>query len=148
MELNDVAHRIFAEDGSGEADSPMLKWWRVVFQESSKKNGIDIDGTYKHAQQLRDVGFTDVRERVWKWPMCSGMAVTEKEKALGDLAYQNLQVLIPGITATAIKHGDLPGLSEQEALDLAEAAWRDVVENGERRGFYKHFATYVGQAPR
>ena len=148
FELNDVAHRFFAEDGCGEADSPMLKWWRVVFQESSRKNGIDIDATYKHAQHLRDVGFTDVRERVWKWPIGSKRASTEKEKALGELQYQNMQALIPGVTATAIKHGDLREMSEQEALDLAEEAKRDVVENADRRGFYMQFATYVGQAPR
>ncbi len=126
----------------------MLKWWRVVFQESSRNNGIDIDGTYKHAQQLRDVGFTDVRERVWKWQVGSKRASTEKEKAVGALLYENVPMLIGGVTATAVKHGNLWGMSEQEALDLAEEAKRDVVENADRRGYYMHFATYVGQAPR
>lgn len=148
LELNDVALRFFAEDGCGEDESPVLKWWRVVLQQSSRNHGIDIDDTYKHAQQLRDVGFMDVRERVWRWPIGSSVASTEKEKALQQLSWQNLLVFITGVTATAIKHGDLPGLSKKEALDLAEEAKRDVVENADRRGFYMNFATYVGQAPR
>ena len=85
MELSDVAHRFFAEDGCSEAESPMLRWWRVVFQESSRNNGIDIDDTYKHAQQMRDAGFADVRERVFKWPVGSARASTQEEKAIGDL---------------------------------------------------------------
>ena len=85
LDLNDVAHRFFAEDGCGEAESPMLRWWRVVFQESSRSNGIDLDGTYGHAQRMRDAGFTDVRERVFKWPVGAARAGTPEEKAIGDL---------------------------------------------------------------
>ena len=148
LELDDVAHRFFAEDGCGEVDSPMLRWWRVVFQESSRRNGIDIDDTYRHAQQMRDAGFTDVRERVFKWPVGSGRASNEEEKAIGDLQYQNVQGLIGSVTGTAVQHGYLQQLTTQQALALADEAKRDVVENADRRGFYMHFATFVGQAPR
>jgi len=148
LELNDVAHRVFAEDGCGEADSPMLRWWRVVFQESSRSNGIDIDDTYKHAQQMRDAGFTDVRERVFKWPVSSARASTPEEKAIADLLYQNLQVLIEGVTGTAVQHGDLRGMTAQQVQALADEAKRDVVENADRPGYYMLFATHVGQAPR
>lgn len=148
MELNDAVHvRVFAEDTCGEADSALLKWFRVVLEESMRKNGIDIDGTSKHAQQLRDVGFTDVRERVWKWPMGSKRANTEKEKALGSMFSQNLLVVIGGLTATLVEHGGLRGISEQEVLDLAEEAKRDLMENADRRGYYTLMATYVAQAP-
>ena len=147
LELNDARQiRFFAEDACGDADSAMLKWSRVVLEESSRKNGIDIDKS-EHAQKLRDVGFMDVRERVWKWPVGTNGASTEKEKALGALMSQNLLVLIGGITATAVEHGALPGMSEQDALDLAEEAKRDVMENADRRGYYLLLATYVGQAP-
>jgi len=148
LELNDVAHRVFAEDGRGEADSPMLRWWRVVFQESSRSNGIDIDDTYKHAQQMRDAGFTDVRERVFKWPVSSARASTPEEKAIAELLYQNLQVLIEGVTGTAVQHGDLRGMTAQQVQALADEAKRDVVENADRHGYYMLFATHVGQAPR
>ena len=148
MELSDVAHRFFAEDGCGEADSPMLTWWRVVFQASSRSNGIDIDATYRHAQKMRDAGFTDVRERVFKWSVGSARASTQEEKAIGDLQYQNLQVLIGGVTGMAVQRGSLPGMTAQQAYTLADEAKRDVVENADRHGYYMHFATYVGQAPR
>ena len=146
LELNDVAHRVFAEDGSGEAESAMLRWWRVVFQESSRSNGIDVDSTYKHARWMRDAGFVDVRERVFRWPVGGGRARSREEKTIGDLQYQNLPLLIGGVTETAIQHGDLHGLTAQEARALADEAKRDVVENADRHGFYMHFATYVGQA--
>ena len=147
MELDDVAHRFFAEDGCGEAESPMLRWWRVVFQESSRQNGIDLDGTYKRAQQMRDVGFVDVRERVFKWPLGSGRVSTADEKAIGDLHYQTNQTLVGGVTETAIQHGSLSGITAQQAYALAEEAKQDIVQNSDRHGFYMHFATYIGQAP-
>ena len=147
MEFNDAVQlRIFAEDTCGEVDSALLKWSRVVLEESLRKNGIDIDDMAKHAQQLRDVGFMDVRERVWKWPVGTNRVNTEKEKALGALMSQNLPVVIEGVTATAVAHGGLRGMSEQEALDLAEEAKRDLMENADR-GYYVLVATYVAQAP-
>lgn len=110
LELNDVAHRFFAEDECSEADSPMLRWWRVVFQESSRNNGIDVDDTYKHAQQMRNSGFNGVRERVFKWSVGSARASTQEVKAIGDLLYQNLQMLIRDVIGTAVKNDDLPGM--------------------------------------
>ena len=148
MELNDVAHRLFADNGCSEADSPMLRWWRVVFQERTRGDGIDIDDTYKHAQQMRDAGFTDVRERVFEWPIGSARATAQEKKAIGDLQQQNLPVLIEGVTRTALQHGGVPGMTAQELQTLADEAKRDVVENADRHGFYMHFATYLGQAPR
>ena len=148
FELNDVVMRFHAEDGCGEADSPMLRWWRVVFQESSRRNGIDINSTYKHAQQMRDVGFTDVREKVFKWPVGSGRASSQEEKTIGDLQSQNMQLLVGGVTATAVQHGDLRGMTAQRAQALADEAKRDVVDNTDRHDYYMFFATYVGQASR
>ena len=150
LELNDARQvRIFAEDACDEAESGFIKWFRVLIQEGLRTNGIDMNDTEKHAQQLRDAGFTDVRERVWKWSMSSKIESTEKEKEnpLGALMYQNMLVLIESVMATAVGHGDLLGMSEQEALDLAEEAKRDLLENAERRGYYILVATYVGQAP-
>lgn len=147
LELSDVAHRFFAEDGCGEEQSPMLKWWRIVFQGSSRNNGIDTDGTYKHAQQMRDAGYTDVRERVFKWPVGSTWTSNQTEKAIGDLLGQNLQVLIEGVTKTAIQHGQLQEIADRQAQALGIAAKRDVIENSEKHGYYMHFATYIGQAP-
>lgn len=147
MEINDVAHRFLAEDGCSEADSPVRKWWRVVFQESSRNNGIDLDDTYRHAQQMRDAGFVDVRERVFKWPVGSGRASTKEEKEIGELQYRNVQDLIGGVTETAVRHGHLPGMTAQQARRLADEAKRDVAVNADRHGYFMHFATYVGQAP-
>ena len=147
LEINDVAHRFFAEDGCSEVESPVLKWWRVVFQESSKNNGIDLDDTYRHAQQMRDAGFVDVRERVFKWPIGGARANTQEEKAIGVLQYRNLQALIGGVTDTAVEHCHLPEMTAQRARMLADEAKRDIVENSDRHGYYMHFATYVGQAP-
>ncbi len=138
--------RVLTEDACGEADSALLKWFRVVLEESLRKNGIDIDDMAKHAQRLRDVGFMDVRERVWKWPLGTHRVNTEKEKALGALMSQNWPVVIEGVTATAVEHGSLRGMSEQEALDLAEEAKMDLRENADR-GYYVLVATWVAQAP-
>lgn len=80
--------------------------------------------------------------------MSSARATIPEEKAIADLLYQNLQVLIEGATGTAIQHGDLRGINAQQAQALADEAKRDVVQNADRHGYYMHFATHVGQAPR
>lgn len=147
LQLDDVAHRFFSEDGCGEADAPMVRWWRLLFQESSRNNGIDIDGTYKHAQEMRDEGFVDVRERVFKWPVGSARATTVLDRTIGDMLYRNLQVLIGGVTETAVQNNDLHRMSAEQAYALAEQAKCDVAQNSDRHGYYMHFATYVGQAP-
>ena len=149
FELNDLGQfHLFAENACDEADSSVIKWFRVVLSESSRKNGVAIDDTPKHAQQLRDVGFTDVSERVWKCLLGTKRADTEKEKAVGALMSQNILGLIEGVTATMVQHGNLGVISEQEALDLAGEAKRDLLENADRKGYYMFLATYVGQAPR
>ena len=150
LEPNDSRQlQIFAEDACDDAESGLIRWFRVFIQEGLRKNGIDIIDTEKHAQQLRDAGFTNVREQVWKWSMSSKIASTEKEKEnpLGALMYQNMLALIEGVMATAVGHRGSLGMSEQEALDLAEEAKRDLLENADKRGYYILVATYVGQAP-
>ena len=148
FELNDLGQfDLFADDVRDEADSSVIQWFRVVLNERSRKNNVAIDDTPKHAQQLRDVGFTDVSERVWKYWVGTKRANTEKEKALAALMSQNILVFIEGIMATMVQHGDLLGMSEQEARDLAEEAKRDLLENADRKGYYMFLATYVGQAP-
>ena len=147
LELNDVTLGLFADDGCGEAESPAMEWWRVVFQESSRSNGIDVDGTSKHARQMREAGFVDVRERVFKWPIGGGRAGTAEEKAIGELQLRNIPLLIAGVTATVIQHGGLRGMSAQQVEALADEAKRDVVENADRHGYYERFVTCVGQAP-
>lgn len=146
-EFSDVAHRFFAEDGCSESESPMMRWWRLVFQESSKSNGVDIDDSYRHAEQMRIAGFHDVRERVFKWHVGGANGANEKERAIGDLLKENLQVLIDGVTSTALNHGDIRHMSDETVEQMAKEAKRDISENAERHGYYMHFVTYIGQAP-
>lgn len=149
FELNDLGQfHLFAEDARDEADSSAIKWFRVVLTESLRKNGVGVDDTPKHAQQLRDVGFTDVSERVYKCWVGTKRANTEKEKAVGALTSQNILVFIEAVTATMVQHGNLVGMSAQEALGLAEEAKRDLLENADRKGYYMFLAAYIGQAPR
>ncbi|KAL8949859.1 MAG: hypothetical protein Q9222_004076 [Ikaeria aurantiellina] len=153
LEINDVAHRFFSEDGCSEAVAPVLKWWRVVFQASSRANGISLDDTYKHAQQMRDAGFIDVRERVFKWPVAnsadggSSWTYSQKERKLGALQIWSIPVLVEGMTKAAVQHGDLRDISNEEAYALAEDAKRDMVKQAGEHGYHMHFATFAGQVP-
>lgn len=97
---------------------------------------------------MRDAGFTDVRERVFKWPVGSTRASTREDRAIGDLQYQNIPLLVASVTGTALQHSDLGGMTAKQALVLTDETKRDVVENADRHGYYMHFATFVGQAPR
>ena len=59
-----------------------------------------------------------------------------------------MQLLVGGVIATAVQHGDLRGMTAQQAQALADEAKRDVVDNADRHDYYMVFATYVGQASR
>ena len=110
-------------------------------------NGIDIDDTYKHAQQMREAGFSNVRERIFKWRLGGARASTQEEKAIGEMNYRNIPTLIGSITEAAVKNGDIKGMTDQQALVLADEAKRDIEENADTHGYHMHFATFIGQAP-
>ena len=145
LELNDVVLQFFAEDECDESGAPMLRWWKAVFRESARTNGIDVDSTSKHAQQLRSVGFLDVRERMFKWRVGSGRARTQDEKEIGELQLENMRVLIGSVTERAVQRGNFSDMNAKQAQALAAEAKLDVIENADNHGYYMHFATVVGQ---
>ena len=145
LELNEVVPHFFAEDGCDESDAPILRWWNNVFRESARNNGVDVESTSKHAQQMRDAGFLDVREKVFKWRIGIGRAKTQDEKEIGELQLQNMQELVGSVTTRAIKHGNLEKMDAKQVQALAAEAKLDVVENGDKHGYYMQFATFVGQ---
>ena len=145
LELNEVVLHFFAEDGCDESDAPMIRWWNNVFRESARNNGIDVESTSKHAQQMRDAGFLDVREKVFKWRVGIGWARTQDEKEIGELQLRNMQELVGSITTRAVQHGNLGEIDAKQAQTLAAEAKLDVVENADKHGYYMQFATFVGR---
>ena len=68
----------------------------------------------------RDREETVSTSRVFNWPVGSGRASTQEKKAIGDLQSQNMQLLVGGVTAIAIQHGDLRGMNALQAQALAD----------------------------
>ena len=64
----------------------MLRWWRVVAPGELGEQGCRMSMVgIKHARRMREVGFVDVRERVFEWPVGGGRAGTREDKAMGEL---------------------------------------------------------------
>ncbi|KAL9617584.1 MAG: hypothetical protein Q9160_007654 [Pyrenula sp. 1 TL-2023] len=157
LEINDIALRFFASDPScGEAQSPAMKWFRIIHLANARRNGINIHDSYLHAQRMRDLGFADVREQVFTWRFGRRKTgqETEAEGDIGELLVRNFPVFIDGVTDAAIKtgkvgdgdgDGDERGMTVEEARALAEEAKKDVREIGSQRGYYLQFVTYLGQ---
>ena len=55
------------DDGSYKDDSAGAKWLAYL-REASYKFGRPLDAALKHAERLKEAGFTNVLERKFKWP--------------------------------------------------------------------------------
>ncbi|KAL6719547.1 hypothetical protein ACLMJK_003788 [Lecanora helva] len=144
LEINDVANRFFSADGCSETESPMLRWWRIVFQGCAEICDIDIHATYMHAQEMWEAGFVDVRERVFTWPVGSARAKSEEEKKIGKLQIKYLKMLVHKMTESAAGSVRL-AIPDTEIYAMGEQAERDLVENADAHGYYMHYATIVGR---
>lgn len=146
--MDDVAHAFFSADpGVGEGDSAMMRWWNRVFKAISRKNGVDLNSTYKNGYRMRDAGFVNVRERICRWGFGNGAEQTERDGEIGHMWVRDMYHVVPGVTKNAIGNGALGDMSAQEAQELAGDAQQDIAENSVKRGYYMEFFTQFGQKP-
>ena len=160
MELGDACFRFFASPprpppfSIGENESAILRWSRLVFQESAKKNGINIDASFKRAEQMREAGFQNVQERIFEWEIGTwgiedGQSA-ERERELGEIMRKVVHDMVEAVTKRIVSReaeGGVGVLTKEEVLELAEEAKRDVKEDAEVNGYYMLYGTTIGQAP-
>lgn len=148
MQIDDIAHAFFADDLSiTESVSPMMRWWRTVFQATSAHNGIDLRATYLHAGRILDAGFELKRADVVRWYFGRGEPSTAGEKSMADMWCEDISSIVPSTTSNAIEQGWLLQLSAEEARKLADEAVQDLQQNSVERGYYTEFTILVARKP-
>ncbi|OCK73080.1 S-adenosyl-L-methionine-dependent methyltransferase [Lepidopterella palustris CBS 459.81] len=96
VELHELHMPIKCDDGTAGPDSAIIKWSQGVY-EATKKFGIDMLASLKHAERLRERGFVGVEETHIKWPI-GPWPKGEKEKKIGFMFQQDIAGNLRGIS--------------------------------------------------
>lgn len=95
FELQDLAPLEF-EEGVPE-DQPIRKWMSLCM-EASVIGGRPWDNAIHYARWMRDAGFENVEERIFKLPSNPYQGLSKHEKILGTFNRQNLLDGIEGLS--------------------------------------------------
>ena len=127
LELLDVYPPYRAEISSADnaASSPFIRWGYAA-DKGWAKNGIDWSTTSKHAQRLQKLGFENIREETFRWPL-GEWAETEVERRIGGLTLQNMAGFFKTAALRVIKMD--PDIDEDEAQRLKDEAESDLMTN-------------------
>ena len=127
LELLDVCPPYHAE--RSEADdpevSPFIKWGFAT-NKAWAANGIDWDITSKRIQKLSEIGFVNLREEVYRWPL-GEWASDEIDRYIGKLTLQNFLAFLN--TAGPKILGQDPEIDEVQGSILRDRAAKDLEDN-------------------
>lgn len=136
LEVDDVVHRISSSDPARHpTNSPMMRWWQTVFHAASTQQGVDINATDHHADQMQKAGFEVVRARRLQWYCGAQEGASIKDAAIGELMLESVAMLIKTVTESGVRAGLLS--TEMEAsqawalADEAETELRKCAEVGQ-----------------
>ena len=134
LELLDVAPPYRAEIPSADnpISSPYIRW-SYIADKGWAKNGIDWSTTSKHFARLQAIGFGNVKEEVFRWPL-GEWAETEVERRIGGLTLQNMLGFFRTTALRVLKMD--PDLDDNEAQKLKEEAENDLTENCVTNRYY------------
>ncbi|KAI4234594.1 MAG: hypothetical protein LQ349_003684 [Xanthoria aureola] len=138
LELLDLCHPFQAEnllaatEPSELPTSDFLHWGRTA-ERCWAVNGLDYRATEKHVARLQELGFEDIKEDTFRWPLGS-WPEDEWEASLGELNFRNFTTFITTAGTTIIRQD--PMYTEEEAQKLVDAALKDLEENHLTRKFF------------
>lgn len=113
--------------------SPFLRW-SALFIEAAAQIGIDATAPLCFGQKLREVGFVDVKLKIYRWPV-GQWAKGDKAKSLGKFAHEDLMDWLSS-GSLGLFTRVLGWSRERMELFLAEVR-RELKEHKERH-FYGH----------
>ena len=68
VELQELEHRMYSQDGTSDGDYPLRVFWELV-AEGAAKRGTDINSSTTLARRMREAGFINVQHRILNIPM-------------------------------------------------------------------------------
>ncbi|KAK3680775.1 S-adenosyl-L-methionine-dependent methyltransferase [Podospora appendiculata] len=103
IEIADIMSPIDCDDGTLTEDTPLLKWSTLLLQAAGQL-GRPIDSARLYKQQLLDAGFTNVMERVHKWPQ-NAWAKDKKHKEIGAWSELNFTEGLNAMSVALLTRG-------------------------------------------
>src|SRR5436305_14508095 len=86
--MQEVLLPVASDDGTLTKDHALSKWSNLMIEASHKFGRFMDCGTF-YKQQIKDAGFENVREVMYKWPM-NQWPKDRKFKTLGTWSLQNM----------------------------------------------------------
>ncbi|KAL8966962.1 MAG: hypothetical protein Q9183_003137 [Haloplaca sp. 2 TL-2023] len=138
LELLDLCHPFRAEDPTAAAcasvtpASGFLAWGRTA-ENCWALNGLDYRAAEKHFARLQALGFEDVKETMYRWPIGS-WPKDSLEARIGDLNLQNFTTFMTTAGTTIIRQD--AKYNKEDAQRLVDAALKDLQENQSTSKYY------------
>ncbi|KAI9779303.1 MAG: hypothetical protein M1816_003616 [Peltula sp. TS41687] len=134
LELLDVCHPYrLEEDPTADSDpSPFIQFGDIT-ERCWSSSGLDFRASTKHIERLRDLGFMDLDEEEFKWPL-GEWPVTQHERRMGAFTLENFNRFLNTAAVNLLQHN--ADLDEQEARNIVANVQKDVAENSSTRHFY------------
>ena len=96
LEMQELAHPIRNDDGTLTPEHTIYKWSHLLL-EATRRIGSSCDNPTKYAEWMRDAGFVNVQEVIYKWPS-NTWPKDKKHKTLGLWNLANLLDGVEGFT--------------------------------------------------
>ena len=133
VELQDVCHPFRAEDPIADNDSSKFIKWGQIAERCWAINGLDYRTTTKHVRRLRGLGFVDIHEEEWKWPLGEWSKI-EQERRIGALTLNNFTTFLSTAGIDIIAQD--PRIDAKTAREIVADAQRDLTENCCTKRYY------------
>jgi SAM-dependent methyltransferase len=145
LELLDVCHPFRAQSSDFDAAevSPFIKFGQLA-QQSWKRSGLDYYATTKHADRMRSIGFVNVAEHAFIWPL-GEWAENEREKKIGRFTISNFLRFLTTAGVAILTNGQF--MAHDEAQQVVAAAQQDLEQNHDLKRFYLTMLVHTASKP-
>ncbi|KAK5217402.1 hypothetical protein LTR72_009519 [Exophiala xenobiotica] len=141
FELASVYPRAMCDDGSMPEDS-MFKFICEQFIEASYGMGAPLDSCLRFGEYLRDAGFVDVVEHIFKMPS----SPWPKDKRLKKIGALEMTNLVEGASAFGLRVFSHTYGWTREQTELAMVGFRKDVKNRNHHQYVRYYVVY-GRKP-
>ena len=122
LEIIDTVCPVESDDDSLHESHAISRWMNLLIQGSTALGRPLTDPLY-HRGRLQDAGFTNIEQRLYKWPTNSWPR-DKKHKEIGLWTLANIDRGLEGISMAVLTRGC--GFTQQEVVTLLAEVRRDM----------------------
>ncbi|KAI9736300.1 MAG: hypothetical protein M1834_001186 [Cirrosporium novae-zelandiae] len=131
FEMQDIIYPIKCDDDSMKDGSAVLEWSKTILK-ASEKMGKSLDQALQYRDWMRETGFVDIQETIYKWPV-NTWPKGKKFKEMGMWTLENLMAGFQGLSMALLTRGLGWTRDEVEAY-LVEA--RQDAKDRKKHGYF------------